>query len=65
MSEEAKALIDKTLSKFTSRKLMVWASATVLAIVGSVTSEDWTAVALVYIGSQAAVDLAATWRHGK
>ena len=44
---------------------MVWLTATGLALSGSLTSEDWVAVALVYIGSEAAVDLAAVWRHGR
>jgi len=65
MSEQAKEFLDRLLGKFTSRKLMVWGTATALAVIGSVTSEDWVAVSLVYIGSQAAVDLATVWRHGK
>ena len=31
---------------------------------GSLTSGDWVAVTLAYIGSQALVDLAAQWKHG-
>jgi len=65
MSEKTKEFLDHLLGKFTSRKLMVWVTATVLAVIGSVTSEDWVAVSLVYIGSEAAVDLARMWRHGK
>ena len=64
MSEEAKAILDRILSRLTSRKLLVWLTATGLSIAGTVTSEDWVAVSLVYIGSQAAVDLAKAWRHG-
>ena len=64
MSEKTKAVLDKTLSKITSRKLLVWLTATGLVLAGSLTSEDWVAVALVYIGSQSAVDLARAWRHG-
>ena len=65
MSEETKAFLDKTLSKLTIRKLLVWLTATGLALASSVTSEDWVAVSLVYIGSEAAVDLASVWRHGR
>ena len=65
MSDQMKHAVDKLLSKVTSRKLMVWGVATGLAIAGSLTSEDWVAVSLVYIGSQAAVDLAGVWRHGR
>jgi hypothetical protein len=45
--------------------LLVWLTATGLAFTGNVTSEDWVAVALVYIGSEALVDIAAVWRHGQ
>tara|TARA_R100000315_G_C5231620_1_gene142666 strand:- start:1487 stop:1684 length:198 start_codon:yes stop_codon:yes gene_type:complete len=65
MSEETKAFLDNILAKVTSRKLLVWLTATALALTGNVTSEDWVAVALVYIGSEAAVDLASVWRNGK
>ena len=36
----AKAFVDKGLEKVLSRKLLVWATATDLAAVGFVTSED-------------------------
>ena len=65
MSETTKAALDKVLSKVTSRKLLVWLTATGLVLSGSLTSEDWVAVALVYIGSQSAVDLARAWRRGE
>jgi len=65
MSDERKAILDRMISKLTSRKLLVWLTATGLALTGNVTSEDWVAVALVYIGSQALVDIAAVWRHGQ
>ena len=65
MSKGTRELLDKIVGRLVSRKLLVWGTATALAIIGSVTSEDWVAVSLVYIGSQAAVDLATVWRHGK
>jgi len=36
-----------------------------LAVGGSLTSSDWVAVTLAYIGSQALVDLAVQWKHGQ
>jgi hypothetical protein len=57
-------ILDNVLAKVASRKLIAWTTATVLALHGAVTSEDWVAVTLVYIGSQAAVDLVKTWKHG-
>ena len=59
-----RALLDGLMAKIASRKLGAWGTATALALHGVVTSEDWVAVTLVYIGSQAAVDLAKTWKHG-
>ena len=65
MSDQMKHALDRLLTKVTSRKLMVWGVATALTVVGSVSSGDWVAVSLVYIGSEAAVDLASVWRHGR
>ena len=62
---KVKAWLDKHVERFISRKFLAWGTATYLVLSNSVTSEDWVAVTLVYIGSQALVDLAATWRHGK
>ena len=60
-----KAFLDKHVERFISRKFLAWGTATGLVLTQSVTSEDWVAVTLVYIGSQAMVDLATQWKHGK
>jgi len=57
--------VDRKLNKWFSRKLFVFITSTSLMFWGTLDSTDWTAVALVYIGSQAAVDIASAWRHGK
>ena len=57
-------VVDKFLSKMVSRKLLVWAAATGLLAFANLSSSDWVAVSLVYIGSQGAVDLAKAWKHG-
>lgn len=59
-----RAIVDKILAKVASRKLIAWGTATALALYGVVSSEDWVAVTVIYIGSQAAVDLAKAWKHG-
>ena len=59
-----KAFLDKHIERFISRKFLAWLTASGLAGWGIVTSEDWVAVTLVYIGSQALVDLASAWKHG-
>ena len=60
----AKAFMDKYTERFISRKFLAWGPATYLCLSGSVTSSDWVAVTLAYIGSQALVDLATKWKHG-
>jgi hypothetical protein len=59
-----KAFMDKHVERFISRKFLAWGTATGLCVYGTVTSSDWVAVTLVYIGSQALVDLAVQWKHG-
>lgn len=61
-----KQAIDKLLNKLMSRKLMVWATATVLMLTDSgLNSSDWVAVSLAYIGLQGLADIASRWKHGK
>ena len=62
---KVKAWLDKHVERFISRKFLAWGTATYLVAAGWLTSEDWVAVTLVYIGSQALVDLAIQWKHGK
>jgi hypothetical protein len=65
MTETIKAIADKYTERFISRKFLAWLTATGLCAYGTVTSSDWVAVTLAYIGSQALVDLALQWKHGK
>jgi hypothetical protein len=51
------AFIDTWLEKFTSRKLLVWITASVLAFIGYLTSSDWVTISMVFIGTQGAVDI--------
>tara|TARA_R110000803_G_scaffold160079_1_gene224084 strand:+ start:241 stop:426 length:186 start_codon:yes stop_codon:yes gene_type:complete len=57
--------LDQWLGKWASRKLIVWATATFYLSIGSLTSSDWVAVSLTYIGLQGAADIAAKWKHGQ
>ena len=65
MVTQLKAFADKHVERFISRKFLAWLTATGLAVAGALTSGDWVAVTLAYIGSQALVDLATQWKHGK
>jgi|TARA_R110000824_G_scaffold104480_2_gene248008 hypothetical protein len=56
MMAQTKAFVDTWLSKLTSRKLMVWATATGLTLAGHVTSEDWVIISAIYIGGQTVID---------
>ena len=49
---KAQAFVDTWLAKLTSRKLMVWLTATALTFTGHVSSEDWVIVSAIYIGGQ-------------
>ena len=62
---KAKALLDKSVERLISRKFLAWGVATYLAATGALTSDNWVAVTLAYIGTQALVDAANTWKHGR
>lgn len=59
---QSKAFIDRWLSKLTSRKLLVWGTATALTAVGFVTSGDWVLISAIYIGGQTVIDSIAKLR---
>ena len=61
-ASDAKGVLDKVFARVISRKLAVWGVASWALFSGFVTSSDWVAISLAYIGSQAAVDLAAKWK---
>jgi len=58
-----KGLFDRGISKLVSRKLMVWATATVALFTGVVPAEQWLQVCLLYIGSQAWVDMIVSYKN--
>tara|TARA_Y100000310_G_C20264735_1_gene615283 strand:+ start:240 stop:422 length:183 start_codon:yes stop_codon:yes gene_type:complete len=52
-----KAKIDKFLGKFISKKLTVFIIACVFIYTSKILPSQWVNIAMVYIGSQAAVDM--------
>ena len=56
MMAQTKAFVDTWLAKLTSRKLMVWATATALTFTGHVTSDYWVIISAIYIGGQTIID---------
>ena len=62
---QMRAWLDKHVERFISRKFLAWGTATWHVYANALTSEDWVAVTLAYIGSQALVDLATQRKHGR
>ena len=56
MMAKAQAFVDSWLEKLTSRKLMVWLTATALTFTEHVTSEEWVIISAIYIGGQTVID---------
>ncbi len=59
-----KEIVDKIIVKLMSRKLMVWMTATGLMAYSTLSSSDWVAISLVYIGSEGLADIASRWKNG-
>ena len=51
-----RARIDALLNSWISKKLMVFVVATGLALSGSIAGSEWVNIAIVYIGTQGAID---------
>jgi|TARA_R110000851_G_scaffold243879_1_gene396683 hypothetical protein len=56
-------IVDKSLNKFISRKLLVWLTATSFLYTGYITNEQWVALALAYVGVQGFADIAVKWKR--
>ena len=56
-------LLDKGLEKLVSRKLLVFGTATGLMISSGLDSETWGMIAMIYIGTQGAVDVMKAYRN--
>ena len=65
MPTRVKNFLDKQTEKVISRKFLAWLASCAFLGGGMLTSEDWVAVTLIYIGSQGLIDAALQWKHGK
>lgn len=63
MSKEMKARIDAFLNSWISKKLMVFIVATTLAFSGKLTGDQFVNVAIMYIGTQGAIDAIRSLRN--
>jgi|TARA_R110002012_G_scaffold104920_1_gene245669 hypothetical protein len=52
-------IIDRTLNKLVSRKLLAWSTATCLLLFSDLASGDWVIITTVYIGGQTIIDAVA------
>jgi hypothetical protein len=57
-----KPAADAMISKWFSRKLLVWGATTGLLLIEKVDADNWVALSLAYIGSQGVADIAAKWK---
>ncbi len=56
------AFLDSKLSKFISRKFLVWISASGLLMANKIDGEQWVYVSMIYIGTQAVIDSFLQWK---
>jgi hypothetical protein len=57
MSEQQKkAFLDSIIQRVTSRKLLVWITATALMAWGGLESADWVVISGLYLGGQSVID---------
>jgi sorbitol-specific phosphotransferase system component IIC len=57
MSEQQKkAFLDSIIQRVTSRKLLVWITATALMAWGGLESGDWVVISGLYLGGQSVID---------
>lgn len=60
----ARQILDHYIFKLISKKLFVWTAATVLVCFDKISSEQWVALSIAYIGTQGFIDLAVSWKTG-
>jgi hypothetical protein len=60
-----KELIDGVLSKWISRKLMVFIVSAVALFLKAIESGDFMVISVIYIGTQAAADVAIALKNSK
>ena len=56
--------LDINLTKFMSRKLFVFGIATVMLVLEKITEDNWTPIAIAYIGLEGFADMAIRWKTG-
>jgi len=62
--EQVKKIADIVYNRWVSKKLFVLLIATFLLWYTKISEDVWEMIAIVYLGVQATVDTATTWKHG-
>jgi len=57
-----RGVLDIITEKAISRKLLVWAISSVFLCLGKITSDEWTAISIGYVGIEGFADLATKWK---
>lgn len=65
IKQKSEAVIDRSLHKVVSRKLLVWGTATGAMFIGMVDATNWVDICMVYIGSEAAANMVSALRGNK
>jgi len=61
---DKKGYLDIVQQKLTSRKLLIMIVSTILVGVGKINGDEWTAIALGYVGVEGLADIATRWKFG-
>ena len=61
MSERIRSWLDRVLSNFISKKLLVFLICSIGFFTGKITSSEWINIAMIYIGTQGAIDTVKTY----
>ena len=64
LKSKTKGVLDAVQEKLVSRKLLVFITSTALLAYQGLDPETWGMIAIIYIGGQAAVDVAKVWKGG-
>ncbi len=61
---DKKGYLDTVQEKLTSRKLLIMIVSTMLVGFGKISGDEWTAIALGYVGVEGLADIATRWKSG-
>lgn len=63
MMTRAKAFFDKNIERLISRKFLVFVIATIGVAIGFIDADNWTSIAIAYVGVEGFADLASRWKQ--